>query len=133
MQAALVTSQIKKLTQLVEKRRQVYFMYEQAFNAVNKISLNCNGSLESNKWMILASIDGISKEKVVASASDVGIELRPCFYNLSEMPPFGDIQQISTPNSDYLSTYCFSLPNGMHISETEVEKTVDCLKSISKI
>lgn len=130
MQAALVVSQIQKLKQLVDKRRHVYYMYEQALKEVNRVSLNCNGSLESNKWMILASIDGIRKEKVVSLASEEGIEIRPCFYNLSEMPPFEDFEQISTPNSDYLSTYCFSLPNGMHITETEIEKTVDCLKSI---
>ena len=131
MQAALVHSQLTKLDLLVQNRRRVFSMYNEALQDIDNINIKFQNVNGSNRWMILASIDGCLKEDVVKEAAKHDIELRPCFYTLSEMPPFSQLKSIDTPNSDYLSKYCFSLPNGMHIDFNSIDRVTECLKIIA--
>ena len=132
MQAALVYSQLKKINILVNNRINVYSMYKNALHDISNINLHFQNINGSNRWMILASIESCIKEKVVQQASNHDVELRPCFYKLSDMPPFRQFKAAESPNSDFLSRYCFSLPNGMHMDSNKVDRVVECLKSISK-
>lgn len=82
---------------------------------------------------VLKSGSSSERQKIIEGLAKKGIETRPIFYPLPEMPAFRGFMSDSYPNSLSISATGFSLPTGSHVSEEslnlisdEVHKYASC-------
>jgi perosamine synthetase len=74
---------------------------------------------------VLKSGSSSQKEKIIEGLAKKGIETRPIFYPLPEMPAFRGFVSDSYPNSSSISAAGFSLPTGSHVSEESFKSISD--------
>jgi perosamine synthetase len=137
IQAALINSQLSRLTELVEFKKNLFNLYSEEFKSIDKISLISPYELiDSSYWLIVAKLNpkfGLQKEEVIDRAHKAGLDIRPFFYLLSTMPPFVQYQFESTINrieTEELSSYGICLPYGYDMTEDKVKEVSKILRKV---
>jgi perosamine synthetase len=93
---------------------------------------------KNSYWLIVALINSslnISKEELILIANKRGVDIRPFFYLLSEMPPFKKYRVELSENREetqQFSRFGICLPYGYDMDEIKVKKVVAVLKEILK-
>ena len=95
LQAAIGLAQLKKINKFIKKKRQIARLYEEGLRDLSdkgKITLHPEMSWAKNVyWMYSILINtefGVSRDKLIAELEKKGIESRPFFYPINEMPPY---------------------------------------------
>jgi perosamine synthetase len=92
IQAALGVAQLKRLDLILNKKKQIYEWYKNELGNVKGISLNRSESWAAPVyWMICLEINGASIEQrndVITKLGEMGVETRPYFYPMSDMPMY---------------------------------------------
>lgn len=137
IQAALINSQLSRLSKLVDFKRNLYNSYREELNGINSIELiSPMNNVNSSFWLIVAIINpklGLSKEEVIFKARQFGVDIRPFFYLLSTMPPFVGYRVEVEENrllTERLSNFGICLPYGYDMTDSKVKKVVNVLKKI---
>jgi len=92
--------------------------------------------VKSSYWLIVARFDpelGISKEQFIKLASEQGIDIRPFFYLLSDMPPFSTYnveESVGRKITVEMSQNMVCLPYGYDMTEEKVIRTVKVAQEI---
>lgn len=137
IQAALGVAQFSRLDELVEERRRHFFWYKDRLGDIEGVTLNHEAEgTRSTFWLTTAIVDpafGITKEEMCAQFQENGIDGRPFFYPLSEMPPFRphcdpDTIQTLTPVSYDLSARGVCLPSAATLTEAQVDRVCDVFR-----
>ena len=135
IQAACGIAQLERLSELVQKKRAIFSWYESRLADVETIRLNCERKGTTNSyWMVTAIIDKshrIGKEWLMERLNEYGIQSRPLFYPLSELPPFK--MRANTPVSYDVSPRGINLPSAHDITEREVDYVCGALRAILKL
>ena len=138
IQAALALGQFRRLSELLEKKRQVYSWYKDGLNELDNISLN--KEQDGNTYWIVSAIIGkeygMEKEAIMKSMKQQGIDVRPFFYPLSSMPAYekycqGKMDE-KNPVSYEISPYGICLPSAMTITKEDVNRVCETLLRILK-
>jgi perosamine synthetase len=116
IQATIGLVQISKLHEILVLKHQIYDTYDQYLDQDRIVRQKLNPGAESNYWMcsFLAPNEG-SKKRIRKNLADSGIETRPFFTPLHELP-FVKKQSTSFPVSEELWRRGFSLPSWPGIS-----------------
>lgn len=139
MQAALGLAQLERLDELVQRKRQIFSWYEEAISSHNltkELTLNHPPShTYSSYWMINAHIHEHSKEAMIDALKSKGIDCRPFFYPLSDIPAFCDTPQAERARSSNHTAYKLSenginLPSALSITQEQVEHVCATLSDI---
>lgn len=136
MQAALGTSQTKRLDQIVQRRRQLGQRYRDAFSDLDALQLPCASTdyAKNNYWvfgLVLSEKVGFDAREAMEKLENIGIGTRPFFYPLHLQPlleKYGLGLQEPLPVSERLGTMGFYIPNGLGISEPEIVKVIDAVR-----
>jgi perosamine synthetase len=140
MQAAIGVAQMKKIEFLINKRKEIFKIYDDRFKDIPEITLlPKNEWSENSYWLYTLLIKDISKEKrdkLLNRMQNKGIECRPGFYSLNLMEPFKKFAKGDYNISNKLSESSISLPTSSidkidqdFISETllsEIENINKC-------
>jgi perosamine synthetase len=137
IQAALISSQLNRLDQLVDYKKWLFNTYQHHLSPVVGIELaKAPEWVESSYWLIVARFDpelGISKEQFIKLASERGIDIRPFFYLLSDMPPFSTYnveESVGRKITVQMSQNMVCLPYGYDMTEEKVIRTVQVVQEI---
>lgn len=135
MQAAVGVAQIEQLPMFSKKRQIIWDQYNKFLSPYSsfefqKSMVNHTPSL----WLytlLLSSDESCTNEQVIMRLKDYGIESRPVFYPMSQMPAFqgssvihGDI------NSRDISLRGLSLPSSVSLTEKEIKYICNSIISI---
>lgn len=129
IQAALALAQLRRIDELVSKKRQVYQWYKKRLGHIGEIELNSEISgTKSSFWMINATLNGkyqIEKEKIMDEFKKYGIDTRPFFYPVSSQPAYvkycqGKNYQKHNIVSYKISPFTISLPYSFKLTKTDV-------------
>lgn len=94
LQAAMGCAQIKRLEELVNKKRMVFSWYKECFKNVNGIQLNKEQDYVINSyWMptlVFKDTKDFDRDRLINFLSKKNIDSRPFFYPLSSLPMFND-------------------------------------------
>ena len=134
LQAALGCAQMSRIEEMMGKRNKIYEWYNKYLKKVTNISLNRTYEWATNcYWLICIEIKGITeyeRDKFMVDLRQYGIDSRPYFYPMSDMPYF---EKAHTPNAHMASQSGLSLPTFIDISESDIEYICDkvnrCLES----
>ena len=137
IQAALINSQLSRLSNLVDFKRNLFDLYKYELGELDSLELiSPTANIKSSFWLVVAIINpslGISKEEVILKAGQFGVDIRPFFYLLSTMPPFFGYRVEIEENrqiTEKLSNFGICLPYGYDMTASKVKKVISVLKKV---
>jgi perosamine synthetase len=139
LQAALGTSQIRRVDSIVAKRRDLGAFYLESFSGLEGLSLPANESAESlnDFWvfgMVLDAQHPKSVNQVTYDLEQLGIGTRPFFYPLHKQPVLkkilADFPDLSLPVAEHLGSQGFYIPNGLGMSNSQAERVVEAVRGV---
>jgi perosamine synthetase len=123
MQAAILLAQLERFFEIKESRSSIEERYGSLLAEYIKMQ-NVNEQDARAPWIFTARLKGVSLETKLNIARDLaeaGIETRPVFYPLSEMPAFEKYPTDTSPNSHLISLQGISLPTGHHVDPQKID------------
>jgi perosamine synthetase len=139
MQAALGLAQIERVDELVERKREIFSWYRQAFADTPGITLNSEApDVLNTYWMVTAIPDSPSaapKAVVMGRLSEAGIDSRPMFDPLSSIPAYAGTPEATVARARNKVSYAVTpsgvnLPSGFNLTEPDVARVVEHFLSI---
>jgi len=132
IEAACGLAQLERLDELLAKKRQIFSWYRDRLGKHAELQLNCERSETTNSfWMTTLVVDGdcgIQKEELMDQLAEYGIQTRPFFYPLSQLPPLA--AEADTPVSLDLSPRAINLPSAHDLTEDDVDYVCSALLGV---
>ena len=138
MQAALGLAQLERVEELIRAKRQIFNWYCEALVDWNAGWLNPDvPGLDNSYWMTTVVVDPglkVMKAALVARLSERGIDTRPFFTPLSDIPAYRDTLQAAAARTrnrvaHAIAPYGVNLPSGLSITREEVEHVCEVLRA----
>lgn len=134
LQAAVGCAQFEQLSDFREKRKQVFSWYEKYLLASDFFEVqNLLPGYQPSYWLFTAKLKEhclISRDDLIEKLSKVGIDTRPVFYPMSQMPPFIQFDKHLTGNAEDISRNGLSLPTSVYLNEEDIKNVSQEIISI---
>ena len=139
LQAALGFAQTKRIDSFLKKKQAIFDQYQYDLSRYSGLKLNRTAAGYQNVfWQICLEVDNWTareRDQFMQSLAECGVESRPYFYPLSDMPMYRDGCVHPTPISHQVSQQGLNLPSYFDMSHQDVTDVClavkDCL-SLSK-
>jgi perosamine synthetase len=135
---AMLCAQLERREALVRRRREIYALYTELLQNVRGIGFQPSADWAViSPWLYCITIEpdfGRSRDQVISSLVEHGIETRPFFIPLHKLPPFREGAQARKshlPTTDELSQRGMNLPTYTTMSDSDVARVADVLKSLA--
>lgn len=138
LQAALGIAQFERLDEFVKKKRKMGDLYTVLFSNNNfcTLPLKRNRFAENIYWVygiVLNDNISMNAEAAMKVLAKKGIGTRPFFYPMNKQPVFNNLGLFNNekyPVAERLSDRGFYIPSGIALTEEQIIKTADTVKSI---
>lgn len=133
MQAALGVAQMERIAEFLAKRRNIMEWYRAAIGSEPNLRLNHEAPETKNMyWMVCLEMMGITEAdrgRVMSGLREVGVDSRPYFYPVSDMPMYASAD---TPVAHRVSQRGINLPCYTDLSETDVAEIGKATRRVLK-
>ncbi|MFC1729977.1 DegT/DnrJ/EryC1/StrS family aminotransferase [candidate division KSB1 bacterium] len=134
MQAAVGVAQIKKIDEIIDKKRENASIYNKLLKDVKGITLPAEEDYAKNVyWMYTMLVEddfGITRDELASLLSKKGIETRPIF------PPISSFEIYKTddrfPIAEEVARKGLNLPSSAKLTEKDIKFIVDAIKDCKK-
>jgi perosamine synthetase len=139
LQAAMGLGQLKRIDDLVAKKRELFSLYYEELYLVEGLTLNFEPNSTLNTyWMTTVMLDpalGFKKQEIIQRMAKSKISCRPFFHPLSTIPAFSQSEQAKRARVENtvaidLSPYGVNLPSAMNLTKENVVTVCERLKNI---
>jgi len=138
LQCALGASQLTRIEQILKSRRALGARYQEAFGDIGEIQLPLAKTEfgVNDYWVFGIVLQGKHLETrpaIQAALAEVGVGTRPFFWPLQLQPVlknFGFETQACLPIAEHLGTNGFYIPNGLGMSDADVEYVIEQVRKI---
>ncbi len=127
LQAAIGCAQLEQADGFLARKQAIARRYRGGLASVPGLALAPEiAGYENSYWMISVIVDeaatGLARDEIMRRLGEAGIDTRPLFYPLHEMPPY----KAFAGNRDFaatieLSAQGFSLPSGVGLADDEID------------
>ncbi len=137
LQCALGTSQLKRVHDILDRRKIIGRLYDDAFSDLEACCLPKKETpyAENNYWvygLVMKPELERTAAEVMGSLDKKGIGSRPFFFPLHLQPVLGrygfKYEKETQPESELLGTYGFYIPNGLGMSLHETERVAQAVR-----
>lgn len=132
LQAALGCAQLERIEEFLEKRRTLFSRYAERLSDVPGLRLNREARGTTNSyWMICAEIEGIdatTRDRLCSSLRAQGVDTRPYFYPMSDMPYIQG--PANTPIAHRLSACGFNLPTHISLNPADLDSICKVVRRV---
>jgi perosamine synthetase len=133
LQAAIGVAQMERFDEIVDQKHKIAALYNNELINIAGITLQKVESWAmSSYWMytfLLGEESGTNRQRIMRHFNSCGIETRPTFYPLHQMPPYKRYSDHKTfPHSERISSTGISLPSSLDLDSEVVERIVSALK-----
>lgn len=132
LQAALGCAQLSRIDELLNKRQWIFNEYLKHLGNDERIVLNRTEAWATNSyWLICVEIVGLtdgSREELMKQLKTNGIDSRPYFYPMSQMPYIN--KKVDTPVTFEISQRGLNLPTFFDITAEQIERVCMTLLSL---
>jgi perosamine synthetase len=131
IQAALGCAQVERAQELLDSRNRVFGWYAEELRGANGILLN--RAVDGAKpcyWMICAEFEGLDemqRARIMAQLKERGVDSRPYFYPMSDMPYF---ERADTPVAHEVSQRGLNLPTYVDLTRDDVATISQAVREI---
>lgn len=134
MQAAVGLGQLENVKWHLEQRQRIASYYKKYMKKIEDLIDVQYIENESTHvyWMNALTLNDsvkLTRDEVMAKMELKNIEMRPLFYNMSEMPPYLEDSELY-PISKRISSRGINLPSHALMSENDVKYIIDSLEEI---
>lgn len=139
MQAALGHAQLRRLSELVDRKRDIYSWYCRHLEGRKDLRLNRSGpGVFDSYWMTTALVSaelGLDKVQLMERLRTKGVDSRPIFYPLSSLPAYEGSSaardaSARNPVSYRLSPWGINLPSALCLTEEDVDAACGALLDV---
>jgi perosamine synthetase len=131
LQAALGLAQLERIDQLISKKIEIFEWYKKELGNVARLQLNRTANWAKNVyWTICLEIDGYTeaeRNRFMTKLKENGIDTRPYFYPISDMPMY---QSTNTPITHNIYQRGINLPSYFDLTQKEVQSISQTLVKI---
>jgi perosamine synthetase len=133
LQAALGVAQMERMAEFLAKRRKIMDWYREGMGSESNLRLNQEAPGTRNVyWMVcleMAGITELERSRVMSSLRESGIDSRPYFYPVSELPMY---EAADTPVAHKISGRGINLPSYTDLTETDVAEICEATRQVLK-
>ena len=133
LQAAIGCAQVKKIDEIIEKKRSIALEYNKRLGDVAGITLPTEESWAKNVyWMYSVLIEddfGLSRDEVIKKLAENGVESRPFFPPIHRFPMYDQKEKLSV--SEELSRKGINLPSSPKLTVEDVNRVVESVSSLT--
>ena len=137
IQAAIGLAQFHRLDELLAKKRQIFGWYKKHLANISDIQLNQDNDIVHNSaWattLVFGKATRMTKKKVIAKLTELGLPSRPFFYPFSMLPAFKHNKtggRKKNPVTYSVSERGIILPASFSLNEQDVKKYCNAIKTI---
>ena len=137
LQAALGYAQFQRLDELVDKKREIWHMYQERLADVEDIQLNAEPEGVYNSVWITGLVFGkshnLTKQEAIARLGELGIPARPFFYPLSSLPAYPGYEERYRPLNPQaydLSARGINVPGALNLTEDQIDAVCDGIRKV---
>lgn len=139
LQAALGCAQLEQLEQFIEKKRALIGWYRDALAGIPGLTLNAERSGTTSVFWMVSVVLGpevrLSRDEVCARLRERGVDTRPFFVSMSELPHLREYRRVGPLTEDcgvaqLLSARGFNLPSGTGMSQEDVQLVSTALRDV---
>lgn len=131
LQAAIGVAQLEKIDDLLKRRNEIKAFYHRYLRTLPLPLLEKQSLLEGRvpvTWLVSFLLDvDVDRDLLIQKASEKGVDIRPFFYPLSDMPLYQTYCPYYTLIAHDLSRKGINLPTSLGLSNFEYRKIVDIL------
>jgi perosamine synthetase len=124
LQAALGTAQLQRIGEFLTKKREIFERYRSHLEGLPNLQLNfVDAGSESSYWMVCLQVAGYSaqqRDRLMAFLKERGIDSRPYFYPLSDMPMYAG-SRARTPIAHTIAAQGINLPSYFDMSLADID------------
>lgn len=140
MQAAVGLAQLEQLDDLLAKRNHLCNVYMETFRRTDRFIFQENHHQRNINWIFTLRIRGFGYEQrdaVMALMKEEGIDTRPVFYPIHQMPFYQDPRYLRSeyPNAEVIAREGISLPTWIGLSDEQLvyvaEKLIESVDKVS--
>lgn len=135
MQAAIGCAQLERIHEFIEQKRKLAAFYNKILTGTNCFILPPQEPWAVNGyWLYTAVLKekvGITRDLLMEKMLKNGIETRPAFYPLHQMPPYKKYPTKSNfQNAERISVQGISFPSSVNITQPELDNMAHALHAI---
>ncbi len=136
--AAIGCGQLKLLDQRVQKRREIFQIYYEAFKNTPGVGFMPEASFgKSTRWLTVMTINSkicnSSSQEVIQSLINQNIEARPVWKPLHLQPVFNNVSYFANRPNESFSEEIYDrgicLPSGTNMSNEDQKKIIEIIKT----
>ncbi len=134
IQAALGLAQLERIDWQLARRAEVAAWYRERLAGVAGIAFQASRPWARHvHWMVTVALGDevrAEREAIMAGLLEAGIETRPAFFPLHELPPYARPDQPPLPVAERLGRRAVSLPTWAGLSRDDVDRVCDELERL---
>lgn len=132
VQAAIGCAQLKRIDEIMLKKQEIFSWYSEGLSGIENISINRTYPWATNAyWLIAMEIDGFDekrRDEFMEKLKESGVDSRPFFYPMSEMPYLKT--EAETPITNSIAKKGINLPTYFDLKKEEVIYICNCIKEL---
>lgn len=129
--AAMGCAQLENINKYIDAKRYHAGIYNELLKDIEGITLPVEkGNVKNVYWLYSVIVEddyNISRKELMKKLSDEGIESRPFFMPVHEMPPFEDCKHGDMSITKELALKGVNLPSSVGLTKEEIEKICDVI------
>jgi len=134
--AAFGVAQLEKVEEFLNIKRENAKYYNELLKDVKGVTLPTEKEWAENcYWLYSILIEddyGITRDELINVLKEEGVESRPFFMAVHEMPPYKDCKHGDMSVTDEICKKGINLPSSVGIKKSEIEKVCHIIKRCSK-
>lgn len=132
LQAALGVAQLEHLDEFVERKRAIAYAYEKALRDLGGVTpMPTPRGCDPTYWLYTVLLEDATLERrkeVVGRLRERGIEARPIWHTLHDLPPFRDCAAYRIEHATLIYERGISLPSSVGLTPDDQERCIAALK-----
>lgn len=134
IQAAIGVAQMERISKIVKKKIDIANNYRRELDQLSSLIMfpNIKKNIKHSHWLYTIILDSrFKRDQIIKSLMERGIDTRPIFYSLHQMPPYRKFKKsFDLSNSLKISTQGLSLPSSLNIKEEDIKYISNALKEL---
>ena len=137
LQAALGLAQLSRIDNIIKRKNQIFKLYKEYLEPIEELEVNyTNPDYKNVYWMICVNYrnwDENSRDHFIVKLKEQGIDTRPYFYPISDMPMYKNNAVEYTSVCHDIYKQGVNLPSSVHLDKSQVKFICEKVKrEISK-
>jgi perosamine synthetase len=131
IQASLGLAQLGRMDEIIQRNRDLAAMYKDALRDIPGVqfSLQSSPRVEPIVWFVCAQVPAEKRAKLITTAKEKNVDIRPFFNSLSAMPAYANWAR-PVPRSRRVSLSGVNLPTSHRVDERVVRKIAAIFREV---